>query len=216
MFRTASDSGGMEVFMKNKLIFKAGAVLISVFLCCTALFGCGKADSDTDTALTTPAADEQSEGQTTASKFSADTEAETNEEYAESASFVPDAVQSELNEAEAFYDAGMYGDADEMLNSIDKSALSEEQLEEYDELESMIAQGSAETESGFSAEDAVKIAEEAYGITIDGDFSQLHSQYDENGNEFYQMQVITDNLIKIIKIYKDGSIEEVSSEPTYG
>lgn len=200
--------------MKNNFIFKAGAVLISVSLCCAMLFGCGKADNDTDTALVTPAAAEQSDGQTTSSKFSADTEDE--EEYTESGSFVPDVVQSELSDAEAFYDAGMYSDADEMLNSIDKSALSDEQLAEYEELEGMIAQSPTETESSFSAEDAVRIAEEAYGITIDGDFSQLHSQYDLNGDEFYQIQVITDNRIKIIKIYKDGFIEEVSSEPTYG
>ena len=197
---------------------KRAALCLGAFiLACSMVTGCGKSKDEKRTEE--QAAATASAGETTTSKFGGDNETSATPKVVQTprptagnsgsaASAMPDKVQSELDDARSFMGAGMYDDAREMLGSVDVEALTDEQLAEYDEIQESL-------DAGFTPEDAVRIAEEAYGITIDGDLSGLTLQTNSGGAEFYQMQVRIDreNAKKTINIYKNGDIEELSTEP---
>ena len=203
---------------------KRVALCLGAFiLACSMVTGCGKSKDEKRTEE--PAAATASAGETTTSKVGGDNETSATPKVIQTprptagnsgsaASAMPDKVQSELDDARSFMGAGMYDDAREMLGSVDVEALTDEQLAEYDEIQESLAEEPA-ADAGFTPEDAVRIAEEAYGITIDGDLSGLTLQTNSGGAEFYQMQVRIDreNAKKTINIYKNGDIEELSSEP---
>lgn len=135
---------------------------------------------------------------------------------------VPSQSQSELDDAESFLNSGMYTDAREMLDSIDKSGLGESQLAQYESIKSRLEShenSGSSSSSGYTPQEAVKIVEEHYGITINYDTSGLQIQTNSGGTEYYQLQVElkNENLRKIVNVYKNGEVEELSSEPlAYG
>jgi len=135
---------------------------------------------------------------------------------------VPSQSQSELDDAESFLNSGMYTDAREMLNSIDKSGLSDSQLTQYESIESRLENhenSGGSSSSGYTPQEAVKIVEDHYGITINYDTNGLQLQTNSGGTEYYQLQIElkNENLRKIVNVYKNGEIEEISSEPlAYG
>lgn len=130
--------------------------------------------------------------------------------------------QSELDDAESFLNSGMYTDAREMLDSIDKSGLSDSQLTQYESIESRLENhenSGGSSSSGYTPQEAVKIVEDHYGITINYDTNGLQLQTNSGGTEYYQLQIElkNENLRKIVNVYKNGEIEEISSEPlAYG
>ena len=135
---------------------------------------------------------------------------------------VPSQSQSELDDAESFLNSGMYTDAREMLDSIDKSGLSDSQLTQYESIESRLENhenSGGSSSSGYTPQEAVKIVEDHYGITINYDTNGLQLQTNSGGTEYYQLQIElkNENLRKIVNVYKNGEIEEISSEPlAYG
>lgn len=116
----------------------------------------------------------------------------------------------------------MYTDAREMLDSIDKSGLSDSQLTQYESIESRLENhenSGGSSSSGYTPQEAVKIVEDHYGITINYDTNGLQLQTNSGGTEYYQLQIElkNENLRKIVNVYKNGEIEEISSEPlAYG
>ncbi len=217
--------------MKNKLLYKAGAVIISLGLCAASLSACGGKDK---AAEPTPAADEN-KGDTTVSKFDdgrsePSASAENSAPPARSAapngatetSAASDKDASALAEARSFFEAGMYDDAREMLESVDRSKLTPEQTKIYDLIsESLKNRGglSDGDPDSFTAEEAINIAEYTYGVTLDGDPSELNPQTDANGMTYYTMQIRleSENLILTVNVYSDGSVDVLSSEPiAYG
>ena len=163
---------------------KRAALCLGAFiLACSMVTGCGKSKDEKRTEE--QAAATASAGETTTSKFGGDNETSATPKVVQTprptagnsgsaASAMPDKVQSELDDARSFMGAGMYDDAREMLGSVDVEALTDEQLAEYDEIQESLAEEPA-ADAGFTTEDAVRIAEEAYGISIDGDLFRAKS-----------------------------------------
>ncbi len=228
--------------MKKELVFKFAAVLTALMLSCSALSGCGKdkgtAPSETsdegDTTVSKFDADEKDKNRETAApKTSAATPAKaggaasgsvrgnaggsgTNASSAEAVS------RSALSDARSFFEAGMYDDAEEMLGSVNPDYLTDEELDTYylisDSLSNRAgAQNDAPKE--FTAEEAIRAAEQRYGVSIDGDPSGLTPQTDSSGRQYYAMQVAiqSENRRVTIHVYSDGVIDEISEEPlAYG
>ena len=215
--------------MKNKLLYKAGAVIISLSLCAAALSGCG-GDKDAEPTAAAP----ESKGSTAVSKFDAGEPTASSAPRtgsapsaapggaAQSAANASDKNASALAEARSFFEAGMYDDALEMLDSVDRSKLGEEQAKVYDLILESLKNRSGLSDGNndeFTAEEAIKIAEYTYDVTLDGDPSGLAPQTDENGMTYYTMQIQLDSENKrlTINVYSDGSIDVVNSEPiAYG
>ena len=228
--------------MKNKKLLKAGLVTAAVVLSCSVLFGCGNDKPKDSKPESSASAKHEAEGETTTSKFSGDKRVQTTQRPYSSSSpgsadsgtnnktgsssvsnnSVPSQSQSELDDAESFLNSGMYTDAREMLDSIDKSGLSDSQLTQYESIESRLENhenSGGSSSSGYTPQEAVKIVEDHYGITINYDTNGLQLQTNSGGTEYYQLQIElkNENLRKIVNVYKNGEIEEISSEPlAYG
>ena len=235
--------------MKNKKLLKAGLVTAAVVLSCSMLFGCGNDKPKDSKPESSASAKHEAEGETPTSKFSGDKKSASPEKrvqttqrpYSSSSpgsadsgtnnktgsssvsnNSVPSQSQSELDDAESFLNSGMYTDAREMLNSIDKSGLSDSQLTQYESIESRLENhenSGGSSSSGYTPQEAVKIVEDHYGITINYDTNGLQLQTNSGGTEYYQLQIElkNENLRKIVNVYKNGEIEEISSEPlAYG
>lgn len=213
--------------MKRNFIYKAGVVLVALALCGSALTGCGKDDKLISSAApsATSSSTEKSADKTTVSKFGSDGE-ESPETPEASSSANSSAVTSSnisasaLSEARSFFEAGMYDDAQEMLASVDTNELTEDQLKIYRQISDTLSiRSGLMNKNEFSPEDAIKIVEEAYDITLDDNTDGLAPQTDSNGIQYYTMQVQLDdeNQIITINVYSDGVIEELSSQPiAYG
>lgn len=224
--------------MNKKLIYKLGAVLLALTISCSALSGCGK-DKNAESAETS-----SSEGDTTVSKFSGEkspsdsggntaasaspknSSADKNGSY-DTGSGGSDSDEtnisvSALNDARSFFEAGMYDDAEEMLRSVDPELLDDDQLDLYNLLsDSLSNRNGAEnkTKSEFTPEEAVKLVEDAYGVSLGTDTDGLAPQTDANGSQYYRMEVRieSENRKLIVDVHSDGTISEVSEEPiAYG
>lgn len=235
--------------MEKKKLIKAGLVAAAVVLSSSILFGCGNDKAKDSKPESSASAKQEAEGETTTSKFSGDKKSGSSEKgsqttqrpYSSSSpgnvnsgddnkngsssvsnNTVPSQAQSELDDAESFLNSGMYTDAREMLNSIDKSRLSDSQLTQYESIESRLdnhENSGNSSSSGYTPQEAVKIVEDHYGITINYDTNGLQLQTNSGGTEYYQLQVElkNENLRKIVNVYKNGEVEEISSEPlAYG
>lgn len=192
------------------------AAVCMAVLCTGMLFGCGSDKVDVPDATS---GIQETEGSTTSSKFSGkkankETPEKTDSTVAENTDKDEKIVSSELDEAQSFLDADMVDDAKEMLGYIDRDSLSEKQKEQYDEMLDRLGDENEDVDE-FTPESVVSMVESVYGITINGDMSGMHSQIDDNGEEYYriQIEVPSMNQRKIIDVYKDNKIIEVSSEP---
>ena len=212
--------------MKRNLIYRAGAVLIALTLCGSALTGCGKDDKkdSAPTPAATAASTAESSGKTTVSKFGEDgTEASPTPGASSSANTTTTSniSASALSEARSFFEAGMYDDAQEMLESVDTNELTEDQLKIYRQISDTLSirSGLMNKKDEFTPEEAIGIVEEAYDVTLDDNTDGLAPQTDANGMQYYTMQVQLDdeNQIITINVYSDGVIEELSVQPiAYG
>ena len=193
--------------MKNKI-----TVVLAVILSVLMLASCGKGADNKDNQQ-----NQQKKGEIVSSDFNGvKTEnAGTNEPNKGVVTSEKDKAQVE--EALSFANSGMIDDAKEMLSGINPDKLSQEDLNKYGEVLIKIAEeGQKElNKTSFKAEDAVKMVEERYNISLGNDFSGLNPESEGDGRVFYKMEIeLKDsNERKIIKVYENGQIDEISSRP---
>lgn len=126
---------------------------------------------------------------------------------------------STLSEARSFLDAGMYDDAEEMLSYVNTDELGAEDMEEYNairaELDSAAANSGSDAADELTAEEAISIVENNYGVQINGDPGGLTAQSGEDGSSYYELsvEVPNENARIIVRVHMDGSVTEVSRQP---
>lgn len=216
--------------MKTNFI-RIAAILCAALLMCTAFTSCGKNNDEKPTAQQSETIDKaESEGETTTSSFNGKKNTKSNAQSSPAAnnssssngsgssnqsnSMPSSTVQSELDEAISFAQSGMTDDAREMLGYINRDELTDEQKDQYDEAQAMIAVSDHES-AVFTANDAIRLVEEKYGVALQGASDGLQAETDANGEVYYRMQieVPAENAKKIIEVFSSGTINEISSEP---
>ena len=126
---------------------------------------------------------------------------------------------STLSEARSFLDAGMYDDAEEMLSYVNTDELGAEDMEEYNairaEFDSAAANSGSDAADELTAEEAISIVENYYGVQINGDPGGLTAQSDGAGSSYYELsvEVPNENARIIVRVHMDGSVTEVSRQP---
>lgn len=221
--------------MKKRFIFKVGALLTALLLSVSVFAACGK-DKDSAESDTAPAASAEEGGETTVSRFNAEkSTAAPSQPSAPKQSANPgnsgsaggsgnanvsntETEQSQngmiLSDAESFFSAGMYGDAREMLASVDTGSLSDEEIVRYIDLKQKLDNANTSENSDFTPQEAIKIAEDMYGVELSDNTDGLALQTDSTGEQYYQLQIRleSENRIVTVNVYKSGLLAEVSSE----
>ena len=129
------------------------------------------------------------------------------------------APKNSESEARSFLDAGMYDDAEEMLSYVNTDELGAEDMEEYNairaELDSAAANSGSDAADELTAEEAISIVENYYGVQINGDPGGLTAQSDGAGSSYYELsvEVPNENARIIVRVHMDGSVTEVSRQP---
>jgi len=202
--------------MKN-ILKRGAAVTCAAMLICGVFSACGGKE-DAKLPAETQAT---SEGETTTSTFSGEKKAKSTPSASAAANAnksnnkIPSSTeQAELDDALSFAQSGMIDDAREMLGYIDRDSLSDEQKEQYDEIQAMLSVRES-SESEFTADAAIKLVEEKYGIELNGATDGLRAEIAADGRMFYRMQieVPSENAKKTIEVYENGEITELSQEP---
>ena len=157
-----------------------------------------------------PSAAENSEAESERSAAPKNSESETDNNME---------AASTLSEARSFLDAGMYDDAEEMLSYVNTDELGAEDMEEYNairaELDSAAANSGSDAADELTAEEAISIVENYYGVQINGDPGGLTAQSDGAGSSYYELsvEVPNENARIIVRVHMDGSVTEVSRQP---
>lgn len=144
---------------------------------------------------------------------------DTNEEATSADAENSMEAASTLSEARSFLDAGMYDDAEEMLSYVNTDELSAEEMDEYNairaELDSAAANAGSDAADELTAEEAISIVENNYGVQINGDPGGLTAQSGEDGSSYYELsvEVPNENARIIVRVHMDGSVTEVSRQP---
>lgn len=204
--------------MKN-ILKRGAAVMCAAMMICGVFSACGGKESEELPAETQAA----SEGETTTSTFGGEKKAKSTPSASAAANAnkntgnnkIPSSTeQAELDDALSFAQSGMIDDAREMLGYIDRDSLSDEQKEQYDEIQAMLSVRES-SESEFTADAAIKLVEEKYGIELNGATDGLRAETAADGRMFYRMQieVPSENAKKTIEVYENGEITELSQEP---
>lgn len=166
-----------------------------------------------------PSAAENDEAESRRSAEPADSESETGSGAAAVNSENSMEAASTLSEARSFLDAGMYDDAEEMLSYVNTDELGAEEMDEYNairaELDSAAANAGSDAADELTAEEAISIVENNYGVQINGDPGGLTAQSGEDGSSYYELsvEVPNENARIIVRVHMDGSVTEVSRQP---